>query len=434
MLLFDLRAEHRSKAVQKLGALARRVREQGVEVAQDNVGEVVIRGGRTQQIGIKLRGVANAGDGAGQKKEELGVVNDLRARGVGEKRGECRERFALFVEPDGATFARAGRNFDGGDARAEALAFAAAGFQIQPDGERLAGGKPFQIGAEVGGGSELRVIGRCGGCLSGGRGCGGGCAEVLEERSKAQLTVERGERSDVGLAPLEKVQIELQRHVGGDGGELLGEHHLFALLLEGFAVALVGNFAGVVQSVFHAAVFADQLGGALFANAFGTGNVVNGVAHEGHHVDHFAGRDAENLLDPRFVHDGVALAATRAGAQDMDAVADELQHVLVVGDEQDIEVFLRGLPGQYADDVVGFVAVEFENGHAHGLAQAAHVGELDGEIVGHGRALGLVLFEELIAEGRGLGVEDDADVVRLVILEQPPQDVAEEEGHLGGHT
>ena len=81
---------------------------------------------------------------------------------------------------------------------------------------------------------------------------------------------------------------------------------------------------------------------------------------------------------------------------------DELQHVLVAGDDEDVEILLGGLARQSADHVVGFVAGIFQDGQAHGFAIAAHEGNLDGEIVGHGRALGFVSGEKLVAEsGRG---------------------------------
>ncbi len=83
-------------------------------------------------------------------------------------------------------------------------------------------------------------------------------------------------------------------------------------------------------------------------------------------------------------------AGALAGAQDADAAADQLHHVFVAGDDVDVDVAAAGLLGQRADDVVGFVARNFDDGQAHGFAEAAHKGKLNGKIVGHGRALGFV--------------------------------------------
>ena len=62
-LLFDFCAKDRRDAKKKIGAFARRAGERAIQMAQDDFGEFVIRGGGAQQIGIEHGGVANSGDG-----------------------------------------------------------------------------------------------------------------------------------------------------------------------------------------------------------------------------------------------------------------------------------------------------------------------------------------------------------------------------------
>ena len=60
---FDFCAKDRRDAKKKIGAFARRTGERAIQMAQDDFGELVIRGGGAQQIGIEHGGVADSGDG-----------------------------------------------------------------------------------------------------------------------------------------------------------------------------------------------------------------------------------------------------------------------------------------------------------------------------------------------------------------------------------
>ena len=74
---------------------------------------------------------------------------------------------------------------------------------------------------------------------------------------------------------------------------------------------------------------------------------------------------------------------------------DQLEHVLVAGDDDHFAAGRFGAAGDGADHVVGLEAGVFEHGNAHGLQQAADVGDLLQQ-VGRGlRAVGLVLGELL---------------------------------------
>ena len=52
-----------------------------------------------------------------------------------------------------------------------------------------------------------------------------------------------------------------------------------------------------------------------------------------------------------------------------------------------------GLEGEAAEGVVGFVALELEGGDGEGVDHLADAAYLLAELVGHGRALGLVVLE-----------------------------------------
>ena len=61
--LFHFRAQQGREPQQKIRALAWRAGKRAIQMAQNNLGKSVIRGGGPQKIGIKHGGVANARDG-----------------------------------------------------------------------------------------------------------------------------------------------------------------------------------------------------------------------------------------------------------------------------------------------------------------------------------------------------------------------------------
>ncbi len=83
---------------------------------------------------------------------------------------------------------------------------------------------------------------------------------------------------------------------------------------------------------------------------------------------------------------------------------DELHHVLVAGDDEDLMVMLGGLARERADNVVGLEALGRKDGNAQRLQRAADVGNLAAQVVGHGLAVGLVALIGDFLEGLRLGV------------------------------
>src|SRR5260370_460173 len=57
------------------------------------------------------------------------------------------------------------------------------------------------------------------------------------------------------------------------------------------------------------------------------------------------------------------------------------------------------------------------------FAEFSNVGNLHRQIIRHRRALRFVLLKKLVAKRRALGVEDDAQVVRFVVLDDPAKNV-----------
>ncbi len=207
---------------------------------------------------------------------------------------------------------------------------------------------------------------------------------------------------------------------------------MFALLLQSFPVSLVGHFVGMIERALDTPVLLNQLRRAFFADSLRAGNVVNRVAEQRHVVHHFSRGHSQNLLDLFFIHDNVALEAARTGAQRSHILSDELHHVLVVGHDQHFQIVLSGFYRHRADHIVRFVAFDFEHRQTHRLAQPADEGQLYAHFVRHRLPLRFVFFEQLVAESRSGRIKHNSDVIRLVVLDQPAQNISEEKRHVGG--
>ena len=96
-----------------------------------------------------------------------------------------------------------------------------------------------------------------------------------------------------------------------------------------------------------------------------------------------------------------------------------MQHVLVAGNHVDQVLLRGGFAGQSADDIVGFIAGEFEDGDAVGLERAANVRHLLHQLGGHLAAVGFVAVVLDFLESLGLDVElaNLGDGFRFLITE-----------------
>ncbi len=266
-----------------------------------------------------------------------------------------------------------------------------------------------------------------------------------------QLGEERASGFGIGRLGFHLCGLEVHGHVGVDGDQLFAEQHHAAVVLEGLAIGLALDFGGVIERVLDAAEALNEIDGAFVADAGSAGDVVDGVAAQGHHVNDALGRNAENFLHLGGVADEVVFGRV----EHPDAIVDELHHVLVVGDDEDGVAIGGGPAGEGADDVVSLVALGFDDGNAEGFEGAADVGNLLQKIRGRLGAIGLVasVFDvdvglgpgvELAVAGHGRGllvakggageIERRSDVLRVEVGAKLAQHVDEDEGRSRGNA
>ena len=125
------------------------------------------------------------------------------------------------------------------------------------------------------------------------------------------------------------------------------------------------------------------------------------------------------------------MVVSLAGFQTEVDRVDDLEEVLVRRDDDRLEA-LAGRPrGQRGQGVVGLVLRELGRGDAQGPEDVLEDRDLDGEVVRHGLAVGLVGLVLLVADGRSLDVEDDAQVVGLFRVDELAQGADEAEDGAG---
>ena len=107
-------------------------------------------------------------------------------------------------------------------------------------------------------------------------------------------------------------------------------------------------------------------------------------------------------------------SADACGFIDQDAFRDDLAEIFVRADEIGTPPDLFSTFGEGPHKVVGFIAIEFEDGDTKGFCEAQNVGEGCAQFLGHGLSSGFVVGVEGVAMCGRWGVEDGSDVGGLL--------------------
>ena len=182
------------------------------------------------------------------------------------------------------------------------------------------------------------------------------------------------------------------------------------------------------QRRFEIAMILDQLRCGLGADPVDARHVVDRIAHQRQHVADLFGHHAE-LLD-HFGHvDSLVLHGVQhvdaAAARFRGALAHQLHQVLVGTDDGDVPAARGGGAGIGGDEVVGLEAAFLDAGKAEGTGGVANQRELGHEVLGRGRAVGLVFRVDIVAERVAGLVQDHRQMRRPIglveIIGQLPQ-------------
>ncbi|MNJ64168.1 hypothetical protein D3C77_601110 [compost metagenome] len=114
--------------------------------------------------------------------------------------------------------------------------------------------------------------------------------------------------------------------------------------------------------------------------------------------------------------------------------ADQLRHVLVARGNHHVAALAGALARQGADHVVGLDPLDAQQRVAQRLDAGVQWLDLHPQVVGHARAVGLVLGEHGIAESPALGVEHHCEQAVGVLLAQALEHVQHALDRAGRHA
>ena len=147
-------------------------------------------------------------------------------------------------------------------------------------------------------------------------------------------------------------------------------------------------------------------------------HVVDGIADQRQIIDDAVRRHAELGQHGRFVELFIA-----HGIDQGHLAVDQLRQVLVARGDHHVHAGGGRLHGQGANHVIGFHAVDHQDGPAHGAHGFVDRFDLQAQVVRHRGARGLVLGIHIVAESFTLGIEHAGDVGGRVIGAQAAQHV-----------
>ena len=221
-----------------------------------------------------------------------------------------------------------------------------------------------------------------------------------------------------------EIERPLHRHVPVQLDQPPRQPRLIRELDQPLAPHLLLDERRLREQRFEIAIFADQLGGGLDADARHARHIVDAVARQRLHLHDLVRRHPEFLKHLR-----LADLLVLHGVEHGDARADELHQVLVRGHDHHLAAGLRRLAGIGRDDVVGLEALLLDAGHVEGAHRVADQRELRHKL---GRRLGpvrLVVGGDGVAEAHPAVVEDHGKVrgplFALGLAQELPQHVAE---------
>ena len=185
----------------------------------------------------------------------------------------------------------------------------------------------------------------------------------------------------------------------------------------------------------HRPVLPDEGQGCLFPHPLHAGIVVGGIPHQRLQVDHVDGVEA--VFGPELLRGDVPSGGlSHPGRHQLDggAPVDELEGVLIAGDDHRIAPLLPVHPRHGAQKVVRLPALQLVPPDVHGVQHLLQHRHLDGQLLRHPLALGLVPGKGFVPEGGGAHVEGHRQPLGLFLVQQLEQDIEEAEDGVGGQA
>ena len=219
------------------------------------------------------------------------------------------------------------------------------------------------------------------------------------------------EAADAAVRP-----VDGDRRMLVEPDQLAAEQRLFASFQQVLLAFGAAHFAGMIEYGFERAVLLQQLARNLRPDQRHARHVVNGIADQRLEVDHlvgtyapvgFQGRGVVDLIFPHVVN--------------LDAVGNQLPAIFIRRDQVTLASKFVGGARQRGENVVRFVAGQFQQRNPERLHRAANARVLRNQLVRHLGAMYLVIRVQLVAKRRARHVERAKQIGRLLLLHQVQQ-------------
>ena len=162
----------------------------------------------------------------------------------------------------------------------------------------------------------------------------------------------------------------------------------------------------------------QPLGSRFRAHLGYTGHVVNHIAHQGLKIHHQVRRHAKLGL-----HASQVAALAVHGVNDGDVAVDQLGQVFVAAAHNHLYALPRGNHRECADHVVRLHTGHVQHLPAHQAHHLMDGFDLGTQVVGHRRAMGLVLGVQVVPKGGAFGIKNTSRVVGGHLLAQALQHI-----------
>ena len=227
------------------------------------------------------------------------------------------------------------------------------------------------------------------------------------------------------------LQAYVDRRIRADGGHLAREQGILDVgtkVLAHLALDLVGMGNDLVE----ATVAHDERRRLLRADPRDAGDIVRRVALEAVEVRHEPGRNAVVEVIHALGRHDAHLRDALFGRDDPHALGRELVHVAIPREEIHLIACLLARARECAQDVITLPALALHDGHIEHAQQILDHGELLAQSRVHGRALGLVLWQQVYAYLRLSLVEGTDYAVGAKRVHELDEHVEEAEERVGG--
>ena len=223
--------------------------------------------------------------------------------------------------------------------------------------------------------------------------------QFLKKTIEFQLLIQRDQFVIIRLSYAHFFKVKFYRHETVNRCQTFAQDRELRVFLDFFAQRGLRDFVGPCQKILYRIELLEQSDSGLFSDARNPGDIVRAVAHQSFEVDELC-RCQTVVLDHLVIIEQSELRDSFFGDENLCLVGRQLQRVLVSGNDQRLDICLFGKPRRRSDNIVGFVAFQFQRFDAHSGQHFLEQRHLHDKLRRHRLAVCLIRVIFQMAKGR----------------------------------